>query len=78
MKGDSGGMISQRISYQVRKCNKTIDNILGDHHEVDCREDPDIEEYIKDLSIEQWLIHDKIDFEKYFEKPIHCSMELIG
>jgi hypothetical protein len=53
---------SQRkfLEFQVLKCS--MDSELRDDSDLDCAEPSLIEDFISDIEIETWSIHQQIDF----------------
>ena len=37
-----------------------------------------IDHYIKDLSVDTWVLHENIDFSIYGEKPVFSIMRFLG
>lgn len=70
LKGDPGTMISDKMVFQVRKCNPEIDK--------DCASPEEIDKFVQDLTIETWSITEKINFEEYQKKPTYHKMELVS
>ena len=52
LKGDPGSMISRKIIFNVQMCNNET--------REDCKNEADIKEYAKDLTIEEWIIQRKV------------------
>jgi hypothetical protein len=43
-----------------------------------CHNISEIENYIKDLNIEHWVLEQTIDFNKYDEKPVESHMRILS
>ena len=70
IRGDPSKMVQHTAMLQIRKCLKDpMDNDLRN-----CPEDTD--EWLRDVSIEQWVIHPQIFFEKRQEMPVYYTMSL--
>jgi len=54
LKGDPASMISSKIIFNLQACE-------GEN----CKPREEIDEFVKDLSVEQWLVHAKVDFSVY-------------
>ena len=37
--------------------------------EKDCHSDSDINEWLRDVQIDTWTVYEKMDFQKYHERP---------
>ena len=71
-------MISDKLVLNVRLC----DDATKDVGDPDCATDPDeIANYIKDIMLESWVVHEKIFFGKYFDgesKPTYFTSDMLN
>ena len=67
-------MISNKMMIQLKMCsNETLEE-----GELECAPQYIIDEYIKDLSVDTWVLHENIDFSIYKEKPVFSIMRFLG
>jgi hypothetical protein len=59
---------------QLKKCN----NDTLEEGESICAPSEVIDEYIQDLSVDTWVLHENIDFSIYKEKPVFSIMRFLG
>lgn len=67
LEGDPGSMVSKKVIFNIQACQGR-----------DCKNKTEIDEYAKDVSIEQWIVHSKVDFSKYSKKPSYSVMEMLS
>jgi len=66
--GEPASMISDKLIFQVRKCNNETLSV----DEPRCEDEDKINEFVNGLMIESWILHEKIMFEdKYRTKPTY-------
>ena len=59
-----GDMHSKYVSFEVRRCVNSTEN--GNW----CHPDEEIDEYLKNASIEFWTVQTKVDMKKIDEAPL--------
>ena len=67
-------MISNKMVIQLKKCN----NETLEEGESICAPIEVIDEYVWDLSVDTWVLHENIDFSIYREKPVFSIMRFLG
>lgn len=59
---------------QIKKCNN--DTLEGE--EKPCAPIEVINEYVRDVSVDTWVLHENIDFSIYGEKPVFSIMRFLS
>ena len=72
LKGGSGDMVSKSFGFYIERCK----NVIGSKSM--CKTDTEINEFIKDIDITGWNIHEEIDFSIYGKKPTFKVMTIWG
>lgn len=67
-------MISNKMVIQLKRC----DNDTLEEGEIECAPSHVIDEYIQDISVDTWVIHENIDFSIYKEKPVFSIMRFLS
>lgn len=68
MAGFKGQMKTSSIIYKVEKCH-------GEKHK--CKDEDKINDYIRNMNIEMWIIHEQLDFRMQGVRPTTKRMEII-
>ena len=64
LQGDPGTMISDKMVFQIRRCNQAF--LFGSGKlSGDCAPQNEVAEYLRDLTVETWSVTEKVDFSKY-------------
>ncbi len=58
---------SSNHKFQIRRCNDTTRKAKG---LSECYHDNHIDEYVKTIQIDHWVIEEKFDYDKHNTKPI--------
>lgn len=65
-------MVAKHLQFSIRRCNRH-----ERHGKRPCKPDHEIDEYIKDIQVDSWVIQQRIDFSMYDIKPIKTGMQLL-
>ena len=72
LEGDLGSMISQNLHFRITRCNSR------DHPGVQCKSKEEIDDFIRDITVDTWALFEKMDFNAYDRKPVFTLMENFG
>lgn len=61
IKGDPSSMISNKMVIQIKKCN----NETLEEGEERCAPIEVIDEYVRDINVDTWVLHENVDFSIY-------------
>jgi len=63
------------MEFNIRKCNNVSRAANGKSL---CATDTDIDNFIYDLQVDEWVIYEEMDTVKYFEKPTTTRIKIIS
>ena len=63
LKGDASSMYSSNLRFVVERCNKEK---MGS----ECKTNEEIDDFIRDIQIDQWALQMHMDFHMYDHEPI--------
>lgn len=66
-------MVAKHLQFSIRRCNQH-ERKPGQRP---CKQSHEIDEYIKDIQVDSWVIQQRIDFSLYEVKPIQVGMQLL-
>ena len=73
-----GTMLSKHSSnhkFQIKRCNSTKRALQG---LSECYDDHVIDNYVKTLQIDSWVVEEKFDYDQYENKPIFLNQRLVS
>lgn len=73
--GDLTMLQAKAVEFQINRCDNDLREAKG---KGPCKSETQIDEYIRDIEVETWAIHNTVDFTIYGELPVDPKMDLIN
>ena len=72
--GDITMLQAKTVEFQINRCDDELRSAAG---KGPCKNETEIDDYIRDIEVGTWAIYNSVDFTIYGELPIQTKMDLI-